>query len=266
MSSAKTTTNHTTIKQWVEQRGGHPAHVKRTGDGDDDPGILRVDFPGYSGGKTLEKISWTEFFEKFESSELAFLYQDEPDSRFSKLISRANMDEEDQDEDQKEDELEDALALLESQHREVEALFERIGKSGSARQKSKLFAELADQLAAHAKIEETIFYPAVCDDDTSALLHEAVEDHLKAKRVLAELLEIDALAAKFTAKLAKLEQMVREHVKEEETQLFAQVRELEGVDLNALGKRMRRRFKQLIADEPRTKVPSETDAAAELPC
>jgi hypothetical protein len=59
----------------------------------EEAGILRVDFPGYSGGGSLEEISWDEFFEKFEDSELAFLHQDKtPDgekSRFNKLVSRA---------------------------------------------------------------------------------------------------------------------------------------------------------------------------------
>ena len=87
MSSAKTTTDHDTIKEWVEARGGHPAHVKRTG-GRNDVGILRIDYPGFSGEQTLEEISWDQFFDAFEKNSLAFVYQDESDSRFSKLVSR----------------------------------------------------------------------------------------------------------------------------------------------------------------------------------
>lgn len=90
MAEAKTTTDHEEIKRWVEQRGGHPATVKATEQGDE-PGILRIDFPDYSGGDTLERIGWDEFFEKFDNEDLAFLYQDEIDgkeSRFSKFVSR----------------------------------------------------------------------------------------------------------------------------------------------------------------------------------
>lgn len=58
----------------------------------DDAGVLRIDFPGYSGAGTLEEISWDEFFEKFEEAELAFLYQEETmggkESRFCKFVSR----------------------------------------------------------------------------------------------------------------------------------------------------------------------------------
>jgi hypothetical protein len=86
MAEAKTTTNHDVIKKWVEARGGHPARVKDTVVGKS--GILRIDFPGFTGEDTLEEISWAEFFDGFDNNKLAFLYQDESDSRFSKLIDR----------------------------------------------------------------------------------------------------------------------------------------------------------------------------------
>lgn len=87
MSEAKQTTDRAKIRKWVEDRNGHPARVKGTGKGDT-LGVLRIDYPGYSGEDSLEEITWDEFFEAFEANNLAFLYQDESESRFSKLISR----------------------------------------------------------------------------------------------------------------------------------------------------------------------------------
>jgi hypothetical protein len=96
MSEAKTTTDHAQIKQWVEERGGHPARVKGT-DEQGTSGVLVIDYPGYSGTQTLETISWDEFFQGFEENKLAFLYQDETkageESRFSKLVNRDSADE-----------------------------------------------------------------------------------------------------------------------------------------------------------------------------
>jgi hypothetical protein len=46
-SEAKTTTDHDEIRRWIEERGGKPATVSRTAEGDE-PGILRVDFPGFA--------------------------------------------------------------------------------------------------------------------------------------------------------------------------------------------------------------------------
>ncbi len=85
------TTDHNKIQKWVEERGGRPATVKRTEKGGD-AGILRIDFPGYSGEQSLEPISWDEFFRQFDEKELAFLYQDKTSngeqSRFFKFVSR----------------------------------------------------------------------------------------------------------------------------------------------------------------------------------
>ncbi|MBI5671431.1 MAG: hypothetical protein HZC41_25855 [Chloroflexi bacterium] len=92
---SKRTTDHKTIRKWIEERGGFPATVKST-KGKDDAGVLRVDFPGYSGGASLERISWEDFFQKFDEARLAFLYQDETrdgeTSRFFKFVSRDNGD------------------------------------------------------------------------------------------------------------------------------------------------------------------------------
>jgi hypothetical protein len=81
------TTDHDTIRRWVEERGGRPARVKGTG------AILRIDFPGYTGEDTLEPISWDEWFRTFDEANLAFVYQettaDGKPSRFNKLVDRS---------------------------------------------------------------------------------------------------------------------------------------------------------------------------------
>jgi hypothetical protein len=87
-ASAKRTTDHDLIRRWVESRGGWPATVKATKTRGDNAGLLRIDYPGYSGAGRLERISWNDFFKKFDREKLAFLYQDKPRSRFSKLVRK----------------------------------------------------------------------------------------------------------------------------------------------------------------------------------
>jgi len=92
MTDAEKTTNHETIRQWVEDRNGKPASVAGTGNGDEDVGLLGIDFAEDGVDESLEEISWDEFFEKFEQKQLAFLYQDqqangEP-STFNKFVVR----------------------------------------------------------------------------------------------------------------------------------------------------------------------------------
>ena len=88
--AAKVTRDHNEIKRWVEERGGRPAAVKATRGDDGDSMLLRIDFPGYSGKQSLERISWDEFFEVFDRRNLAFLHQDETaegqQSRFCKIV------------------------------------------------------------------------------------------------------------------------------------------------------------------------------------
>ena len=89
MATAKATTNHDEIRKWVEARKGRPARVKATGRGKD-PGILRIDFPGFSGEDTLEEIEWDEFFEWFDRNNLALLLSSERGNRFNKLVARTS--------------------------------------------------------------------------------------------------------------------------------------------------------------------------------
>ena len=90
MSEAQVTTDHNKIQSWAEERDGYPARVKST-DGKTG-GIIRIDYEGYTGEDTLERITWDEWFNSFEKNKLAFLYQDQVKgggkSRFSKLIDR----------------------------------------------------------------------------------------------------------------------------------------------------------------------------------
>jgi hypothetical protein len=96
-ATAQITTDHVVIRRWAEEREGRPAHVKGTG-GEGDIGILRIDFPGYSGEGTLAPISWDDWFRKFDERGLAFLYQEQTvggaKSNFNKIISRETAEEE----------------------------------------------------------------------------------------------------------------------------------------------------------------------------
>jgi hypothetical protein len=84
---AKTTTDHETIRRWAENKGGTPAAVRRTHQGDD-VGIIRIMFPNapQSEHDELVEISWDEFFEEFGKRDLALLYDEK--SMFNKIVGR----------------------------------------------------------------------------------------------------------------------------------------------------------------------------------
>jgi hypothetical protein len=90
MPEANVTTDHGTIRRWAEERGGRPATVEGSGS-KNEPGILRIDFEPTDEG--MAKVSWDDFFSRFDRERLAFLYQDKTEdgsvSRFHRFIDRS---------------------------------------------------------------------------------------------------------------------------------------------------------------------------------
>jgi hypothetical protein len=160
-----------------------------------------------------------------------------------------------------------AIELLTDQHAEVDALFEKIEKTKERGEREVLFRELADKLAAHATIEEKLFYPAVMAKQTEEILLESVEEHLSVKRVLADLLDLKVDEDAFDAKLSVMKEQVSHHAhEEEEGELFPKVSRLLGKDeLEGLGGEMLTLFEQLVAADARKSVRHETRRAAPLP-
>lgn len=78
----ETTTDHDTIREWVEERGSTAAQV--TEPAGDDPGSLAV-IPEGKMDDSVRAVSWEEFFEIFEDEGLSFTHQiekDDPDEQW----------------------------------------------------------------------------------------------------------------------------------------------------------------------------------------
>ena len=144
----------------------------------------------------------------------------------------------------------DAIALLESQHREVEDMFEKYeGLTDRAKaSKKKIADQICNALLLHAQIEEEIFYPATraASKDTEDMVDEAVVEHASAKDLIAQILEMDPEDDLYDAKVKVLSELIEHHVEEEEDEMFPKAREL-GLDLVALGQEMAMRADELQA-------------------
>ncbi|MFW5798406.1 MAG: hemerythrin domain-containing protein, partial [Planctomycetota bacterium] len=148
MSAAKLTTDHKTIKQWVKTRDGKPATVKGTGDGQ--PGVLQIDFPGYSGVEDLKTIQWNAFFKKFDKENLAFLYKEKTDgnvSRFCKLVHAPQ----------------GVLQTLHEEHEKVLGLLEDASETTTRALKTRprLLESLREALLPHMAGEEKVVYKVI---------------------------------------------------------------------------------------------------------
>jgi hemerythrin superfamily protein len=161
----------------------------------------------------------------------------------------------------------DVLELLEDQHTEVDQLIEQLERGRGDR--AALFAELADKVAAHAMVEERIFYPSVMAPSTSELLYEFVEEHLTVKRLLADMMDMDPYDqdGEFDDTLALLKDELSHHAHdEEEGRLFPRLRRMMTEDERAgLGNEVLAVFELLIEQEPRRDVPRDTAEPAPLP-
>jgi uncharacterized protein (DUF885 family) len=143
-----------------------------------------------------------------------------------------------------------AIDLLKAQHDEVKALFKRIEKASTRSTKTKLFDELAANLAAHDAIEREIFYPA-CEKamGMTDLLGEALVEH---GVVEFSLYQADQARKDkdFSFKCQVLSELVEHHVKEEEEDFFPKVQKALGKEkLLELGARMQGRFEQAKAKD-----------------
>jgi hemerythrin superfamily protein len=160
-----------------------------------------------------------------------------------------------------------AIDLLKAQHDEVDALFKKFEKLGedSAAEKRQLFVAIADRLSAHTAIEEQFFYPAVKAKQTEDILRESLEEHLGAKRIIADLLEMQPADEQYDSKMKVLQEQVEHHVKEEEKEMFPKVKKLFAKeDLESLGEQMRTVFEEMVSADARLEIPEQTDEAAPL--
>lgn len=140
----------------------------------------------------------------------------------------------------------DAISLLKADHKKVKDLFKQVAELGDAAHKSraKLFEKIDQELTVHAKVEETIFYPALKaktkrNTEPSDEVFEAYEEHANVKAMLGKLEGLEPSDETYNAKLQVLSELVKHHVKEEETEMFKQARQLlSESELEELGKRM----------------------------
>lgn len=255
------TTDPLEIRRWAERRGGVPAAIRGSAC-EDRPGILRIVMPCDRTRGCLQLLSWPEFFAALDANELAVALDDRGDGAL-RFVSRHGPEPRGARRGRSEPKSQrrvDAVTLLERQHRRIEALFEQFRtREDDYAAKAELYTQIADSLAAHTLIEETIFLPKMVDDDAVSV---EIGQHRPFKRLLADLLAMSPTADAYDGKMKALETLFREHVRNEEVELFAMLDGSDRVQMLELGARMQRMYDQLLQTEPRFDVADDLDAAA----
>jgi hemerythrin superfamily protein len=141
----------------------------------------------------------------------------------------------------------DAVALLKSDHRQVEQWFEDFKKARSSKVKQALVNQICEALTIHSEIEEEIFYPAFLERTKDKdIHHQAIVEHDGAKKLIAEIQESNPSDEFFDSKVRVLSEMIKHHVKDEEkpTGMFAEAKK-SNLDLASLGQQLSARQRRL---------------------
>ena len=120
----------------------------------------------------------------------------------------------------------DAIAVLKEDHREVEKLFKQFEKASGLQNKRRIVESITAALAQHTAIEEQVVYPwareYIENEDDTVL--EAFEEHRVAKWLLSELAATAPDDERYEPRVTVLIELVRHHVKEEESEFFPDLR------------------------------------------
>jgi hemerythrin superfamily protein len=138
------------------------------------------------------------------------------------------------------------LDMLREDHRKVEALFDEFESARDARTKQRIVDTALQELEAHAKVEESLVYPAIRKEleDEEDLMDEALEEHHIVHVLIRELKRMKPSDERYDAKFTVLGESVKHHVKEEESEMFPKAEDVE-IDWERLEEQVRRRKEQL---------------------
>jgi hemerythrin superfamily protein len=123
----------------------------------------------------------------------------------------------------------DAIALLKTDHRKVKNLFARYESAGSFSTKHLIAEQVFTELNLHAQLEENVFYPAYAattGKHGTQLVADSRLAHAHVRELMSELQGIDLDEAAFEGKFHDLMGIVREHVAEEENELFPEAEQM----------------------------------------
>jgi hemerythrin-like domain-containing protein len=138
--------------------------------------------------------------------------------------------------------------MLKDDHDKVKGLFEKFQSARSDDKKAELAEMICHELTIHTQLEEEIFYPAVSEAiDAEDVMDEALVEHGSAKELIEALEQMAPGDELFDAKVTVLGEWVRHHIREEQNEMFPQVRNSD-LDLNELAERLRARKEELTGE------------------
>jgi len=120
----------------------------------------------------------------------------------------------------------DVVDLLTTDHHEVLDLLQQIKITTDTEERRDLTDSVISEIVRHAVAEEMYVYPAMkkyLPDGEGAVDHD-IEEHKELERTMKQLESADAQTAEFDQLLAQLENLLRDHASDEESEQFPKLR------------------------------------------
>jgi hypothetical protein len=135
-----------------------------------------------------------------------------------------------------------AFDVLEQDHREVEEWFDEYDEIQDDDDRK---SELAEKIC--AALKEILYPQARQGTEDNKLIDEAVVEHATVKNLIAEIETMEVGDDLYDAKIRVLGEMVKQHIKEEEEELFPEI-ESTKMDIDALGNELAERKEELMSE------------------
>ncbi|GAA2701618.1 hemerythrin domain-containing protein [Nonomuraea recticatena] len=153
----------------------------------------------------------------------------------------------------------DVIAVLSHDHREVEQMFTELEQLGTAdvERRQNLTEKVIIELVRHSVAEEAYLYPAVRDllPDGNQLADREIAEHAQAEETMKQLERSDAGEAGHAELLARLMAEIRDHIAEEEGELFPRLRDAASAEqLAELGRKVEA-IKKIAPTRPHPTAP-----------
>jgi hemerythrin-like domain-containing protein len=151
----------------------------------------------------------------------------------------------------------DVIELLEHDHREVEQMFAEFEQATSKEEKETLRDRIIIELVRHSEAEEQAVYPLMRKkiENGEKIIEHEIDEHSKAERIMKELDTMSADDPQFGVLMQQLMASIKEHVAEEENDVFPQFRtKVSPEELNKLGATVQA-LKKIVPTHPHPMAP-----------
>lgn len=114
--------------------------------------------------------------------------------------------------------------IIRLDHNKVNTLFTELLQSDNPQKIQEYFGQIYKDLTAHAEAEEQVVYPKVRPFYGESDTQELYDEQAEMKRVLEEIKAIDPSSSQFKEKIQQLMSDVGDHIRQEESTMFAAIR------------------------------------------